>query len=75
MCNVTYCTFNQSMQLLKKEMRCDCTVEGSFPYRGNDVLSCRRGSEGMTSTKQPLVFTMGRLSSRQSLVTPNTDVW
>lgn len=43
--------------------------------RGSDVLSCSRGREGMTSTKQPLVFTPDRPSNRQSLVTPNTDVW
>lgn len=30
--------------------------------------------EGITSTKQPLVFTPVRASSMHSLVTPNTDV-
>lgn len=44
-------------------------------YLGRDVLICRRGSAGMTSTVEPLVLTPGRLSSRQSLKTPNTVVW
>lgn len=42
--------------------------------RGIEVPSWRRGSEGMTSTKQPFVFTPARASSMHSLVTPNTDV-
>lgn len=44
-------------------------------HRGREVLSWRRGNDGMTSTIQPLVLTLGRPSRRQSLVTPNTDVW
>ena len=44
-------------------------------YLGRDVLICRRGSAGMTSTVEPLVLIPGRLSSRQSLKTPNTVVW
>lgn len=44
-------------------------------YLGSDVLICRRGSAGMTSTVEPLVLIPGRLSSRQSLKTPNTVVW
>lgn len=44
-------------------------------HLGREVLICSLGRAGMTSTAEPLVFTPGRLSSRQSLKTPKTVVW
>lgn len=44
-------------------------------YLGSDVLICSLGRAGMTSTEEPLVFSPGRLSSKQSLKTPKTVVW
>lgn len=44
-------------------------------HLGRDVLTCSRGSAGMTSTDEPLPFSPGSASSRQSLNTPNTVVW
>lgn len=71
--------WNQARLHLHSTHVCDISDKDKRSFqvgsdRGIDVPSWRRGSEGMTSTKQPLVFTPARASSMHSLVTPNTDV-